>query len=179
MARRGRALPWEEGFVTTNPDDSGNSDSLLKTLGSISERSEGVELHSLRFRANDGFEIEAPKLPMNLRFAWHERTFEGELERRDEGIVLRLRADIGILPYTSEDPATRRQLIEEMNASDTRPTGRLELVDNHRIHWSHEVQLPKPKSLTVKTVLTNIAVLILLARPYFDAMTMAPASGTA
>jgi hypothetical protein len=165
--------------VTTNPDDSGNSDGLLKTLGSISERAEGVELHSLRFKVNGGFEIEAPKLPMSFRFAWHEQTFEGDLEQRNEGIVLRLRADIGILPYTSEDPAARRQLIEEVSASGTRPTGRLELVDNHHLHWRHEVQLPTPKSLTIKTILTNIAVLILLARPYFDATTMAPASGTA
>jgi hypothetical protein len=110
-----------------------------------------------------------PKLPIVFGFNWRQVLFQGEVERAKDGLVLRLSAEVAVVPFSAEDVTRRAQLLSLLKAGgDMRDS--LMLSPNNRLVLLRELKLPRDASLTAQTLVTQIATALLDSAPYLDLM---------
>ena len=109
-----------------------------------------------------------PKLPIVFGFNWRQVLFQGEVERAKDGLVLRLSADVAVVPFSAEDVTRRTQLLSLLKASGGDMRDSLMLSPNNRLVLLRELKLPRDASLTAQTLVTQIATALLDSAPYLD-----------
>ena len=111
-----------------------------------------------------------PKLPIVFGFNWRDVRFQGEMDRADGRLTLRLSADVAVVPFSAEDMARRTQLLSLLKAGGDTTRISLMLSPNNRLVLLRELQLPKASSLTAQTLVTQTATVLLHSAPYLDLM---------
>ena len=129
-----------------------------------------VELRSLMIGAAGRFARCEPKLPIAFGFNWRQVRFQGEVERAKDCLVLRLSADVAVVPFSAEDVTRRAQLLSLLKAGGGDMRDSLILSPNNRLVLLSELKLPKDASLTAQTLVTQIATALLNSAPYLDLM---------
>ena len=140
----------------------------LTTLRKIAENGSTIEVGRFSVRSDGELEVTQPELPLLFRFRWRGAGFAGRIEESAGSIMLYLATDLSALPFTAEDPVARRVILDNMIRSGRQPGGQLEVNERNQLVLSNIIELPKPHCLTVKKIVSNIAVLALLARPFLD-----------
>ncbi|MGD9538060.1 MAG: hypothetical protein AB7P52_10350 [Alphaproteobacteria bacterium] len=112
-----------------------------------------------------------PRLPIAFGFDWREVRFQGEVDRTEGGLLLRLSADMAVVPFSAEDTARRTELLSLLKAGGGHGAGIcLSLSPNNRLVLSRELRLPKDASLTAQTLVTQTAAALLNSAHYLDLM---------
>lgn len=154
--------------MTENATQTPAAARTLVALRKLGERGAPLEVGRISVRSNGEVELKEPAFPLDFTFRWHGTRFGGHVDKAEGHVVLRLSADLGTLPYTGEDRTARRVILDSMAAGASRSNGRLELTARNEIVLSNEIELPQPHSCTVKKLVSNVAILVLLARPFLD-----------
>jgi hypothetical protein len=111
-----------------------------------------------------------PKLPIAFGFNWRRVLFQGEVERTKDGLVLRLSADVAVVPFSAEDVTRPAQLLSLLRPGGCGMRDSLMPSPNNRRVLPRELKLPRDASLTAQTLVTQIATALLNSAPYLDLM---------
>ena len=107
-----------------------------------------------------------PELPLQFTFRWQNRHIIARVVERDERPMLRLVTDLGVVPFSAENPDRRDGLLALTLPSNTPPLGHYAVTDRQRLMYCTETVLPAP--VTGSTVVANVATTLLAAQPYFS-----------
>lgn len=102
--------------------------------------------------------------PLHFRFCACGIDFEADLA--DSNAPLRLRANLGKLPYTAESPEGRRLARTVMASTDRLRRGHILLSPEQDIVLEGELNPPSPR--TPVAVIATVVALILDFKPYLD-----------
>lgn len=112
-----------------------------------------------------------PKLPLSFGFVWREMGFQGEVTRVGERLVLRLTADVAVVPFSAENTGRRQQLLSLLQA-DSAGHNRLSLVlsPSNTLILLREIELATGAGLTAEALVTMTATAVLESAPHLDLM---------
>lgn len=99
-------------------------------------------------------------------FQYRDIPFVVRAEAAGQGTAMEIRASLGDLPYTVEDPGRRMTAYAIVQAASKGLGGRIMLDGNQRIVLSERYQLDEP--LTPQALLTRAVRLVLEAKPYLE-----------
>lgn len=108
---------------------------------------------------------------LHFRFTACGIDFEGEIA--DQNAPLRIRANLGKLPYTAESPDGRRLARSVLAATDRLRHGHILLSDGQDMILQGELALPSPR--TPVSVIATASALVLEFRPYISLLAEAVA----
>jgi len=117
-------------------------------------------------------ELALQKLPVpaSFTFVWHNRRFRGELDHLENGgggdLTLTIRADLGPLPFSAEDPHGRRNMLEFAGHSDAGPWGHQRISKKKRLEYAVKTRLTGP--VLGGDIMTAAVVVLLQSAPYFE-----------
>lgn len=83
-----------------------------------------------------------PRPPLKFSFIWRGRPFSARLEPADNGTRLKLRGDLGVVPFSAENADGRRGLISLANGNLDDPVARFHIAGDHRFYLLGEVDIP-------------------------------------
>ena len=106
-----------------------------------------------------------PELPISFQFRWGERTIWCRVVESQGNLSLRVTADLGPVPFSSERPARRARVQALCHRRFRLPQGDFSRTGTQRVVYSDHVPLHEPT--TGMDVVTAIARLLLLGKPYF------------
>ena len=137
----------------------------------LSEVRSPIELGGIAVNDSGGLTRCAPKLPLSFGFAWREMGFKGEVVRVGEKLVLRLSADVTIVPFSAENTGRRQQLLSLLQACGTEEAQpSLMLSPGNTLILLRKIELAPEAGLTADTLVTQTAAAVLESAPYLDLM---------
>lgn len=107
-----------------------------------------------------------PELPLQFTFRWRQRHVIARVIERDQKPLLRLVTDLGVVPFSAENPHRRDQLLRLARPQHAPPNGHYALTDRQRLMYCSETPLPEP--VTGCCVVSNVTTALLSSRPYFQ-----------
>jgi hypothetical protein len=147
------------------PGDSGREgDSGKSAVKQFTEASLPVEVASVTLGADGHIQSSLEDRPIYFRFAACGIQFEARMASRTA--PLRLRANLGKLPFSAESPEARSLARSVMAATDHLRRGHILLSPDHDMVLEGELAPPSPRT-PVSVVATAIA-LVLDFKPYLD-----------
>ncbi len=110
-----------------------------------------------------------PKLPCRFTFSVYGIAFKAMIERRGDAVRLRFVGDLGQLPFSAEDPATRSRLIRLVGWGE--PSRRLHFARGlrNRIAVVGEIEIAEP--ISGEAIVFAMVSYLLDARAYFQVAT--------
>jgi hypothetical protein len=138
---------------------------LRSALASLSRLAAPIEIDRAAAATGDIPPARASGV-LRFHFCFREVPFEARTERCQGRPVLSLTGDLGILPFTVENPVRRRRLRKALDAARRHSRLRWEITARHRIHVIGEIDLGA--ALTPTAVIAGAATLLLQGRPYLD-----------
>lgn len=102
--------------------------------------------------------------PLSFRFSACGIPFEADIA--DRNAPLRLRANLGKLPYSAESPAARRLVRDVLAATGRLRRGHILLTPEHDLLLEGELTPPSPR--TPASVVATATALVLGFQPYLD-----------
>lgn len=104
---------------------------------------------------------------VHLHFDWQDLHIDAQLERRSvRESLLQVHCDLGPLPFTAEGVSRRTNMFAVLDATRNGLQVRTKVSRNQRINLVGEMKLPAP--ITTQILITGIATLLSLARPYTE-----------
>ncbi len=105
-------------------------------------------------------------LPLEFRFAWHQKPVFCKVVGEDADIKLILETDLGPFPFTVED-SERRHYLKQLNGSGIKlPIGAFTVTE--RLRFRHRVSQVLSPPVTGASIVTAIVQTLLAARPYYE-----------
>lgn len=114
----------------------------------------------------------APNLPLEVTFGFGGHDFKARLDAAGDGALLRLEADLGPVPFTSENPRSRAEALARATGGQDPGLPGLCRVHKGRLKLLSRTRLPRPADGTA--VLHALVVCLLEARPAFARLSGAP-----
>ncbi|MEO5335983.1 MAG: hypothetical protein H7841_03670 [Magnetospirillum sp. WYHS-4] len=108
--------------------------------------------------------------PLAFTFSFRGVLFAGQAESTYDRSRLRLRADLGPLPYTAESSAKRTNALAIVGAASRALGGRMRLSPDQHILLLEELGFDIP--LTPRDLMANTVRLVLEAKPYLDLLSL-------
>jgi hypothetical protein len=119
-----------------------------------------------RFGASFGLGPARPSGVLTFRFCFKEVPFTARTERRQGQAVLSLTSDLGLLPFTIENPRRRRRLRKVLSAARRASGLSWEIAPDHHIRATGEIDLGLP--LTPTAIIAGATTLLVRSRPYLE-----------
>lgn len=123
-----------------------------------------LEIGSVTLGADGHIRCTPAERPLAFRFSACGVLFEAEIA--DRRSPLRLRANLGKLPYSAESPDGRSLARVVLGASDRLGRGHILLTDEHDMVLEGELSPPEPR--TSARVIAAAVALVLDFKPYLD-----------
>lgn len=155
-------------------DPGGHGDapaSAKSALRQVAETALPLEVGSVTLAGDGHIARGGEDRPLYFRFAACGIEFEARLANRRA--PLRLRANLGKLPYSAESPDGRRLARIVMAATDRLPCGQILLSPEQDMLLEGELQPPSPR--TPANVIATAVALVLDFKPYLDLLAEAVA----
>ncbi|MEQ8353946.1 MAG: hypothetical protein RH942_00300 [Kiloniellaceae bacterium] len=154
------------------PGDSTDArDSIKSAVKQVGGASLPLEIGSVALGEDGHLGPADEDRPLHFRFSACGVEFEAELATRTA--PLRLRANLGKLPYSAESPDGRRLARSVMAATDRLRHGHILLSPEQDILLEGELNPPSPR--TPVAVIATAVALILDFKPYLDLLAQAVA----
>lgn len=137
---------------------------------------------------DDGTHLAGQKLPVpaTFTFTWRDTLFRGELDHRvlesdgdsetvtSDELILAIRADLGPVPYSSENAIEREQVFDFARRNDTGSHGSQKISTKKRLEYTVMTRLPGP-AYGVDIMTAAVAVLLQSERYFAQATAALPA----
>jgi hypothetical protein len=107
-----------------------------------------------------------PPGPLRFSFGFFDVPFQGRAERKAGKPVLTLMGDLGVVPFSIQNPRRRRRLLMVVAAAQQDSSLLWEITPDHRISLTGEIDLNMP--LTPTAVIAGATTLLLRCRPYVE-----------
>lgn len=107
---------------------------------------------------------------LDFGFEYRGIPFVVRAEAKSQSTHLEIRASLGTLPYTAENPERRATALAILNAASTGLGGRVRLSREQRVILVEKFQFDEP--LTPAILLTRAAELVLMAKPYLELLAL-------
>ena len=131
----------------------------------VSGQEQSLNVASLEVDKDGQLVVRDDDRPLRFSFEFAGAPFEAEVTAGDAPLV-KLTADLGLLPYTIESPAARYWALRVIAASSRMKRGRLELDSNYAIRLRAEA--PPPAQRTPVTILSTVTALLLDFKPCLE-----------
>lgn len=130
-----------------------------------------IELGGITINATGNLARRQPKLPLVFQFKWREISFNGEVVRVGEELVLKISADVVTIPFSAEDGNRRQPLLSflQTGAKDNEQAA-LALSPGNVLSLRRQIELPREGGLTAGLLVSETAKSVLLSAPYLDLM---------
>lgn len=129
-------------------------------------KTEGRGLDSAIVKATEALGGHGLRLPMDFTFSWRDRPAVARVVVAEEGVVLRLRMELGAVPYTAEEPMVRNRTTYVMSRQAELPLGRLGIDARQMAQFMADVPIDEPLSGTA--IVTAVVRTLLRVSPYLD-----------
>ncbi len=160
----------KNGFVPLGGMRAGKRDGP-PMIPAFNEVESPIELGGLAINDTGGLTRRAPKLPLTFGFTWRKMGFTGQITRTGERLVLRLAADVAVVPFSAENTGKRRQLLSLLQIGGTGGTMlSLMLSPSNTLILLREIVLAPDAGLTADTLVTMTATSVLESAPHLDLM---------
>ncbi|MGF1631472.1 MAG: hypothetical protein ACFCUT_18510 [Kiloniellaceae bacterium] len=147
------------------PGDSGrDQDSGKSAIKQFASTTLPLEIGSVTLGDDGHIQCSQEDRPLFFRFSACGIQFEADMASRMA--PLRLRANLGKLPFSAESPDARRLARTVMAATDRLRRGHILLSPDHDIVLEGELMPPTPR--TPVSVIATAVALILDFKPYLD-----------
>ena len=107
---------------------------------------------------------------LDFGFEYRGIPFVVRAEAEGPGTTMEIRASLGDLPYTAEDPERRMTALAILEAASGHLGGRIRLSRRHRVELVERFRFDEP--LTPALLLTRTAELVLQAKPYLELLSL-------
>jgi hypothetical protein len=112
-----------------------------------------------------------PKLPIKFTFMWRSCAFSARLESAPNGVLLLLRGELGLLPFSAENPDSREKLIALKNDYRDDPLASFGISCDQRLYVLGEIEVPETLSAAAifgwtTSLLLRLDAPIEVAQPY-------------
>jgi hypothetical protein len=107
----------------------------------------------------------APVLPVDFTFEWPPYRVSVRVLERSSGIACRMVVDMGVFPYTAENPDLRHHMQHLRSGNIRFPVGNFTVTEQRRLAFCAETPIEQPA--TGGNIVAAIARTLLAARPYF------------
>jgi len=104
--------------------------------------------------------------PLRFSFGLYDVPFQARAERKAGKPVLTLIGDLGVVPFSIQNPRRRRRLLQVVAAAQRDSSLLWEVTPDHRISLTGEIDLNLP--LTPTAVIAAATRLLLRCRPYIE-----------
>jgi hypothetical protein len=147
------------------PGDHGRAqESALSAVNRLARATLPLEVGSLTLDADGHLHSTPADRPLTFRFTACGVQFEAEIAGRTA--PLRLRANLGKLPYSAESPEGRSLARDVLGASGRLRRGHILLTPEHDMMLEGELAPPSPR--TPASVIATTVALVLDFQPYLD-----------
>lgn len=123
-----------------------------------------LEVGTVALGADGHFHCSQEDRPLHFRFSACGVLFEADIASRTA--PLRLRANLGKLPYSTESPAARSLVRDVLAATGRLRRGQILLSPEHDLMLEGELTPPSPR--TPASVIATATALVLGFQPYLD-----------
>ena len=151
--------PGNEPSESTTSKDDGKS-----AVKSVADAGLPLEVGSIALGEDGHISRRDPDQPLHFTFTACGIRFEAELA--DRSAPLRLKANLGKLPYTAESAEGRRLARSVIAATDRLGCGQIMLSDQQDMVLTAELASPTPR--TPVNVIATAACIIAACKPYLD-----------
>lgn len=107
-----------------------------------------------------------PPGPLRFSFGFCDVPFQARAERKAGKPVLTLTGDLGVVPFSIQNPRRRRRLLMVVQAAQQDSSLLWEITADHRISLTGEIDLNMP--LTPTAVIAGATTLLARCRPYIE-----------
>ncbi len=107
-----------------------------------------------------------PDLPVNFRFHWREIPFTARIDDFSGQTRLRLICDLGVVPYTAENPGLRQAMMGLVHTGDLGDGARYAMGGENRVNLVGDA--PVPEDLSGTSIIATVTGFLLKLRPYID-----------
>ena len=83
-----------------------------------------------------------PRPPLKFSFIWRGRPFSARLEPAGKGARLKLRGDLGVVPFSAENADGRHDLVSLANGNLDDPVARFHIGRDQRMFLLGEADIP-------------------------------------
>lgn len=141
---------------------------MEKVFSQLDLMTEPFEVNSVVVDEDGLIARRAPKIPFSFSFRWRNSTFDGVVQQDGVGLCLKLKTQLGVLPYTAENASLRDSVLGAIDeAADSERCG-VQVTNNQAAVLTREVPIAAEAGLTASALVTNIAVAVLGAAPHLD-----------
>lgn len=123
-------------------------------------------LDSAIIQATEALDGHGLRLPVEFTFCWRDRPASAAVIAVGDGIVMRLRMQLGALPYTAEDPSVRNRTAYVMSRQRDLPIGRFGMDGRQTVLFLADVPIDEPLSGTA--IVTAVVRTLLRVSPYLE-----------
>lgn len=107
---------------------------------------------------------------LEFGFEYRRIPFVVQAVANNQGTDMSLRASLGNLPFTAEDPERRATAIAILEIASSDLGGRIRLTREQRLVLDEQIRLDEP--LTPSVLLTRTATVVLRAKPYLELLAL-------
>lgn len=154
----------DERGIEAPASEAGPSQPAKSALQQVAGAPLPLEVGSVAIGEDGHIERADGERPLYFRFSALGVIFEADLA--DRSAPLRLRANLGKLPYSAESPEARRLARTVIAATDRLRRGHILLSEDHDMVLEGELTPPSPR--TPVSVIATAVSLILDFKPYLD-----------
>jgi len=105
--------------------------------------------------------------PLSFAFTWRGKRFTGAIADAPDGLSVTLRGELGGLPFSAENKATRRSLLALIEASRD-GANRLSVVNGTGVVLETTLAVGASPASTAGDLITALTVAVLSTAPYLD-----------
>ena len=106
------------------------------------------------------------ELPIAFRFDWQNMAIFCQIIEQNDGILLKLSADLGPMPFSIENKGRRSYLRLLRGPNVDLPIGKFLVTEQRR--FRHCVERPLNSVVNGSNIVTAVVQSLLLARPYYE-----------
>jgi hypothetical protein len=143
---------------------------IASTQPSTGGAGTGIDLTPASLGAYGELLKRANAQPLAFRFEWRGVDFQGLVSGRDDGLRMSIETSLAALPYTSESPAAREELLAVIDTLCDPNIGRIRVVQGHKIILENEFELPDNIGTTINSIVVTLTIMVLRATPYLQAL---------
>jgi hypothetical protein len=129
-----------------------------------------IPLHRLGRDAEGRVILQERKGPVRFEFSYLGQTVHGEIEDSETRSRLRLRAELGRVPYSAESKEWRQNVLAIVEAANEALHGAIRLTPDQRIISVYDDELMSP--LTGAMMIGAICQFLIPVRPYLELILM-------
>lgn len=136
----------------------------------INEAVGSSALHTITLEAQSELLRRITNKALEFTFRWRGVTFHGRLESGDGKTRLTLFAELGVVPYSTENRSRRRTMLAVVDTLSGQQHGRIRLVTNQTLIHENEIEIPTSSGCTANNIIASVTRLVLETAPYLDAV---------